>query len=387
MIAHRVLDQPRGFGRGQAVLGLALELGIAHEHREHDFRAGHHVVGSDVFGLLLADQLAESTQPLGERGAQALFVRAAIGGGHGVAIPAGRAVGPQGPGNRPLHAALRHTFVVLGKVLIAGEEVGGDAFAAADLFLEMIGQAAGELEHSLLRNIVACQRLGAFPADFHAREQIGLRARQLEQALGAELALAEDLRVGNERDRGAAPVGGIADLGDGALRQALGKLLRMDLAVARHFHPCQHRKRVDHRHTDPVQAARGGIGLPRKLAARMQRGEDHLQRRLAGELGMLVNRHAAPVVGDRELARRAGRAFLQHHLDAVGMAGHGLVHRVVEHLGGEVMQRAVVGAADIHAGAPPNWLQPLKHLDGGGIVVTAGGRGIVEQVVAHGSGL
>ena len=40
MVAHRILDQPRGVGRGQPVLGLALELGIADEHREHDLGAG-----------------------------------------------------------------------------------------------------------------------------------------------------------------------------------------------------------------------------------------------------------------------------------------------------------------------------------------------------------
>ena len=54
---------------------------------------------------------------------------------------------------------------------------------------------------------------------------------------------------------------------------------------------------------------------------------------------------------------------LERDLDPGGMAGDRLVHAVVEHLGGEVMQRALVGAADIHARPAPDRLQPLEHLD------------------------
>jgi hypothetical protein len=78
----------------------------------------------------------------------------------------------------------------------------------------------------------------------------------------------------------------------------------------------------------------------------MQRGQDHFERGLAGKLGVRIDRDAAAVVGDRQAV-----AFLQRDLDPVGMAGDGLVHRIVEHFGGEVVQRALVGAADIHAGA------------------------------------
>ena len=57
-------------------------------------------------------------------------------------------------------------------------------------------------------------------------------------------------------------------------------------------------------------------------------------------------------------------------LDMVGVARHRLVHGVVDHLGEEVMHRLLVGAADIHAGAPAHGLEPFQHLDvGGGIVL------------------
>ena len=61
---------------------------------------------------------------------------------------------------------------------------------------------------------------------------------------------------------------------------------------------------------------------------------------------------------------------LEADLDPGGVAGDGLVHGVVDHLGEEVVQRLLVGAADVHAGAAADGLEPLQHLDvGGGIVV------------------
>ena len=42
---------------------------------------------------------------------------------------------------------------------------------------------------------------------------------------------------------------------------------------------------------------------------------------------------------------------------------HGL-----QDLGHQVMQRAFVGAADIHAGALADGLEPFQHFDGGGVI-------------------
>src|SRR6185437_8652479 len=69
-------------------------------------------------------------------------------------------------------------------------------------------------------------------------------------------------------------------------------------------------------------------------------------------------RNAAAVV-----AHRDGVVDAERDLDAAGMAGDGLVHRIVDDLGGEMMEGALVGAADIHAGAPAHRLQPLQNLD------------------------
>ena len=59
----------------------------------------------------------------------------------------------------------------------------------------------------------------------------------------------------------------------------------------------------------------------------------------------------------------------------IGVACHRLVHGVVEHLGEEVVHRLLVGAADIHAGAPAHGLKALQHLDiGGGVSLLGAGR-------------
>ena len=73
---------------------------------------------------------------------------------------------------------------------------------------------------------------------------------------------------------------------------------------------------------------------------------------------MRVDRDAAAVVADGDPV-----GSRQLELDPGRMAGHRLVHRVVEHLGDEMVQRALVGAADIHARAAAHRLQALEHLD------------------------
>ena len=113
-----------------------------------------------------------------------------------------------------------------------------------------------------------------------------------------------------------------------------------------------------------MQAARGFVGAAVELAACVKHGHDHFKRGLFGKFRVRIDRHAAPVVEHAEKA-----ALLQRDLDESRMACDRLVHRIVDYLGEEMVQRVGVGAADIHAGAAAHWLEPLQHLDrGGGIV-------------------
>src|SRR5205814_8918435 len=104
------------------------------------------VVGGDVLGLLVADQVAKGADAFGQRGAQASLVGAAVGRGDGVAVIAFAAVGIERPGDGPFGAALGRAACVGGEILAAGEGLVGDGRAAADLLGEMVGEAAGELE-------------------------------------------------------------------------------------------------------------------------------------------------------------------------------------------------------------------------------------------------
>src|SRR5688572_15549428 len=98
MVAHCRLDEARRLKAGEAILGLALEMRVADEYRQHQFDAIEHVVGRDVLCLLLSDQLSESADALRQRGAKTSFMRAAIRCGNGVAIIAfGAALAPQRP--------------------------------------------------------------------------------------------------------------------------------------------------------------------------------------------------------------------------------------------------------------------------------------------------
>src|SRR3546814_5791771 len=86
MIADRRFDEARRVGAGEAVLGLALELRVADEDRQHDFRARDDVVRLDILGLLLPRQLAEGADAPRQRRADALFMGAAVRRRNGVAI-------------------------------------------------------------------------------------------------------------------------------------------------------------------------------------------------------------------------------------------------------------------------------------------------------------
>ncbi len=56
-------------------------------------------------------------------------------------------------------------------------------------------------------------------------------------------------------------------------------------------------------------------------------------------------------------------------LDAFAVAGQVLVDRVVQHLEDAVVQPALVGVADVHAGALPDRLEALQLVDLGGVVL------------------
>jgi hypothetical protein len=62
------------------------------------------------------------------------------------------------------------------------------------------------------------------------------------------------------------------------------------------------------------------------------------------------------------------------------MASHRLVHAVVEHLGGEVMESPLVRSPDIHSRATTNRLEPLEDLDRMRVIILGLATGGNEQI-------
>src|SRR3954466_14932282 len=77
----------------------------------------------------------------------------------------------------------------------------------------------------------------------------------------------------------------------------------------------------------------------------MQGREDHFDTALL-RLGMLVDRNAAPVVGNGD--RRP--VFVERDANVRGIPVHRLVDAVVENLPDEMMKAGGADAADVHAG-------------------------------------
>ena len=148
-------------------------------------------------GLAVVDAFAMGAQRLRQRVAQALFVRAALRRGDGVAIGMQERLGFRRPGDRPFDRAL--AVAVFGA---AGEAARRDRRAPCRFRrVRKSSRPPGKFSVSSAGIVVRLdQRRIAFPADFDAAEQIGLRARHAVELRRREMrVLAENLRIGLER--------------------------------------------------------------------------------------------------------------------------------------------------------------------------------------------
>ena len=356
-VAQSGLDQPLGLRRRQALLGLALELGVGDEDADQAARLCDHILCGQEAGALLAHEFRIGLESPGEGRAEAGLVRPAFGRGDGVAVGLEEAVSfaeaCAGPGYGPLHLAR-----IALPLEAAGEGLGGHRLQVLDPLCKVIRQAVGEPQDRFRRGLVVDERGIAGPADLDAAEQIGLGAGHAVKAGGPEGGgLAEDHRVWTEADgravlagrtkllkspEGLAPAEGLPPLEailEGGDFQVLGQ-------------------GVHHGYADAMQAPGGLVGLAGEFPAGMQDGHDDLQRRLPRMLRVGVDRNAAPVVPDGQASVRP-----EPHLDEPRMPGHGFVHGVIQHLGEEVMEGPFICPADVHAGAHADRLQPLEDLD------------------------
>ena len=121
---------------------------------------------------------------------------------------------------------------------------------------------------------------------------------------------------------------------------------------------------VDDGDTDAVQPARHFVAALAEFAARVEhRHHDFDCRQLL--FGMHIDGNAASVVFD--LARPV---FVQSHADVLRVAGQGLVDGVVDGLVDELMQAALCGVSDVHAGPLAHRVEPAQNFDLFACIVT-----------------
>ena len=320
---HEALD------RRIAELGLrlALELRVLELHRDDRREPLAHVLALEVLVLLLelADLARVGVQRPGECGAEAREVRAALVGVDVVGEREKRLLVGVVPLHRDLHLADVAAVVEVDDLLVQGvprslrvqvvDEVD-DAAVVLEAGLEGLAALVDEPDPQALRE-----------------------ERHLAEALLEDRAVVvdrlEDLEVGQEGDARPVPIG-LRTLLDGCVRDAplvgLGPLVAV--APDRELEP-----------------------LGERVAAGVLDGEDDLGRRLLLLLHD-VDRNAAAVVGDRD-----ARVRVDDDVDLVGLAGQGLVDRVVHHLVDQVMEAAHTGRADVHPWTLAHRLETLENGD------------------------
>jgi hypothetical protein len=155
--------------------------------------------------------------------------------------------------------------------------------------------------------------------------------------------LGEHLGVGPEGDGGAGLLDGLLPSWDAWCRAPPTKSLGPHVAGVADLGLEPLRKGVDDGDTHPVQTTGDLVGALLELAAGVEGGE---HRGYAGELGLLhlVDRDAAAVVDhpDSSVGEKGD-------VDAGGVAGHRLVHRVVHDLPDQMMEAPGTGGSDVHA--------------------------------------
>ena len=203
-------------------------------------------------------------------------------------------------------------------------------------------------------------------ADPQPLVQVGRLAQTLGDGVERELDGLEDGRVRLE-DGGGAPCGRPGDRSCGRCRRHAARvLLGPDDAVTSRLDAQPFRQGVDDADADAVQAARHLVPAAAELAAGVQHGVDDLEGVRARRVA--TDRYATSVVDDPHRA-----VLLDAHLDVRGVAGHGLVDRVVDDLPHQVVQAADVGRADVHARPASDRIEAFEDLDAVGVVLAAGG--------------
>ena len=377
-LVHHLFDEALDAAVAEFRLGLPFELRLGHPDADDRGEADAGVFAEDAPALeFLAGGGVRGVgvDRLGERRPQAAQVGAALRGAHIVGVGVdpllvavvplhGHFAGPR-PGavvlRRPVRLEGERDHRVVDRALLPGEvgdELGDPAFVV----------------EGLLPAVALVEQ-----ADADAAHQEGEFADPVGDQVVVELGgLFEDRRVREEAHQrpGVSRFGGPGfPEGAGAFAAAVGLL--PDPAAAAHLHPQPGGERVHHRDADAVESGGELVGLRFELAAGVEAGHDHFDRRQAGAR-FRVHRDPAAVVPDREAP-----VLVDGDFDAAAVAAHGLVHAVVHHFAEEVVEPGRPGGADVHGGPDADRLEALQDAD---VPARVLGRGRRRRADAHGAG-
>ena len=194
--------------------------------------------------------------------------------------------------------------------------------------------------------------------DLQALVEEGEFAQALGQRVVVELGDGEDGAVGQEVDLGAELFRRLhaAQLADG---RALGVVLLPCEAVAPDFDVQLLTERVDAAYAHAVQSAGDLVVGGVELAAGVQLGEHHLDGGHLLAVGdHVVHRDAAAVVHHGD-----GVVDVDGDVDARGVSGQRLVHRVVDYLVDQVVQAQLAGRTDVHGGTQADGCEAFEYGD------------------------
>ena len=372
-LGDRVADEPLHLGVDQLLLGLVVELRIGDLDRNDRGESLPQVLpgGRDVL-----EQVVLAGVPVddpGERLLEAVEVRAAVGIEDVVAEGEQVLVGGVGV----LEGDLRPEA---DRLVLVGERHHRAHVGLGEVQVSHVPGEPLRVVEGLVPDLAAGIHPLVDQPDGHPGVEVGQLPQPLLEDLVPEAPVREDRLVREEGDLGARDRSRrrVAHHLELAVEVPPREPDRMDPAFLDDLDLGPLGERVDALDPDPVQSAGDLVGVVVELPARMQLGQDDLDRGPSVDLGIRVlhgvQGHAAAVVG-----HHARPIHPDPDRDHGGVARHHLVDRVVHALVHQVVEPRQAGPADVHPGALADRLQALEDLD----VV----RGVGPLVLGVGIGL
>ena len=372
MIVHLTLGEGLSLRVTQLGLGLTLELRLRNLNRDHRGQALTHVFTGEVI-VLIAQQFVltrVTVHQRGQSGTETLFVSTTLVSVNRVRVRVDGLLVRTGPLHRNfqahvalgvfgfegdnllvhngLRARVEEVYVVEQAVIVtvgdSRETVSVRAHAVEDVLLALFGNLVTDELLTLI---------GEGDGQALVQERHLLETRT--QSLKVELDGLENLRVRVERLDRTGLIGGLT-LAQGTIRHTTvreGNMPCVTLTV--HLGNHAGRQCVHHGDTHTVQTTGDRVAAAAELTASVQHGHDDLNGGLVLG-GVLIHGNTAAVVLYANTT-----ISLNGHVNLGCIAGERFVDRVIYDLVDQVVQTALSGRANVHAGALANRFQTFQH--------------------------